>query len=569
MSLADDMAADAAAVGQGTTDNSKQPRLSLADQMKADAQASAAGPVAPGGTPAGQVAYSAIKPVTDRVGAFGSGANTGLTTLAGLPVDTVANVLDLGKAAIGAPYTALTGNTPAALQPYDRSQIPGTAAWIQNKIAQTPTGADMLNNNAQEHPYIHAAGMGTGMAAGGGTAALPDLLMAGGANAAAQYTTDKTGNPLYGQAVAAAIPGAAGMAQEARAASQASASAQPKTVQQQTLADAQNLGYKAPPSQAGGGTLSSLLEGMAGKAKVAQTASAQNQTVTNNLVAQDLGLPAGTQITPQVLQNIRNQAGQHYENVKQAGGTITADPQYQSDLAALSQRTQAVQQSFPNAKLAGVNDVADLARGLNEPNFTASAAVERVKQLRADARSVDPTDPASKALSQAQSQAADALDGVITRNLQAQGKGDLATNYINARTQIAKTHTVEDALNEGSGDVSLKSIANSGAPLTGNLKAAANFYSAFPKANQNVSTVGGIPHISPIDLYGSMAAGAAGGLATGSPIGVAAGLGVPLARYGALKGALANKGVSAPSQPYALSSLLAPTLATSDANRNR
>lgn len=568
MSLADDMAADAAAASATPVAPKSLKRLSLAEQMLVDSATPAT--ATPGNSPVSKVAYSALKPVTDRIGAFGSGANSGMAVAAGLPVDTAANILDLGKAAIGSAYGAISGNAPPSMfDPMDRTKVPGSASWIKNKIEQTDTGNSLMNNNATEHPYFHAAGTGTAMAVAGGSP-LSSLPMVAASTAGAQYIGDKTGNPMLGQLAAMALPAGAQALQQTRAKNAIAAANKPATVQQQTLQDAQELGFKAPPSQSNGSTLSQISEGIAGKAKTAQTASDSNQAIVNKLVIQDLGLPENSQITPLALRQIRKDAGQHYENVKQAG-TMTADTQYQADLANLSQKTLQIQQSFPNAKLPGAQSVQDLAHGLNEPSFTASAAVSRVQQLRADARSntsgQNALDPATKALGTAQQQAADALDGVITRNLTAQGRPDLASNYISARTTIAKTHTYEDALNEGTGNISLKQVAKNPA-LSGDMKTAANFYNAFPRANQNPSAVGGIPSVSPLDLYGSLAAAGAGGVAMG-PAGVAAGLAVPLARYAALKSALRSKGVPATPELYSLSSLITPTLATSDANRNR
>lgn len=67
-----------------------------------------------------------------------SGINRGFyADLIGLPVDTAANVVDLGKAAYGYLSSKATGKPPAEwTQPYDRSQVPGTSEWIAKKIGQ-------------------------------------------------------------------------------------------------------------------------------------------------------------------------------------------------------------------------------------------------------------------------------------------------------------------------------------------------------------------------------------------------------------------------------------------------
>ena len=96
----------------------------------------------------------------DAANAVGTGFWRGATRLAGLPVDTVANVIDLGKAAIGAPYTALTGKTPEALEPMDRSKVVGSSEYLLSKVRQAPGGSLMVDpqNPAYEGGYLQNAG---------------------------------------------------------------------------------------------------------------------------------------------------------------------------------------------------------------------------------------------------------------------------------------------------------------------------------------------------------------------------------------------------------------------------
>ena len=71
------------------------------------------------------VAPSARGSILDAPNALASGFDRGLVRYAGLPVDTLANVVDLGKAAIGAPYTAITatGNVGATFTWYSDADL--------------------------------------------------------------------------------------------------------------------------------------------------------------------------------------------------------------------------------------------------------------------------------------------------------------------------------------------------------------------------------------------------------------------------------------------------------------
>lgn len=573
MSLADDMRADAQAESQAAQEPSAG--LSLGDQMRIDASGYKAAP-APNESTFSKISKAVLRPVTDRLGAFGSGANSGLATAAGLPVDTAQNVLDLGKAAAGSIYGAVSGRVPPSMfDPADRSKVFGSSEYIKDKIAQTEAGRHAFDNYAEAHPNFHAAGTGAGMAIAGGSR-LASVPMASLATVGAKYAGDATGSPEMGILASMALPyGAQAAKQKSINAYQANLNKM-DTVKQQSLQDAQELGFKAPPSQTGGSMLDRSVEGIAGKLKVGQAMSENNQAAWQKIAVQDLNLPANFQVTPTVLKQQRTDANQHYEAVKNTG-TITTDPEYSDALKAIPKQIIQRQQEFPDMKIPGAAEIQALAKGLDVRSFSADSAIEQVKQLRADARlnlRHDQLDPSARGLGKAQNDAAAVMDGIITRHLtKVVKRPDMATNYTNARVTIAKSHMYEDALNEGTGNISLKKVATNDA-ITGDVKKAANFYSGFPKANQSPETIGGSPPFSPLDVGMTIGAGLAGvgaGGHYGSPtLGAAAGaLAYPAARYLALKATLRDKKAPISPESYSLSSMLSPTLATSDSARNR
>lgn len=94
--------------------------------------------------------------LVDRAHAALTGVNRGtFADLLGLPVDTAANALDLGKAGIGYVTSKVTGKAPPDwTAPYDRSTVPGTADWIaaQARLASNAIGVDspLDNPNPQD-----------------------------------------------------------------------------------------------------------------------------------------------------------------------------------------------------------------------------------------------------------------------------------------------------------------------------------------------------------------------------------------------------------------------------------
>lgn len=101
-----------------------------------------------------------------RVNATVAGVNKGFwSDLLGVPVDAAANVLDLGKAGVGAAYQAISGKTaPDALLPYDRTKIPGTADWIAERFRKNGLGAAIDNPNPEDQlsRVLHTVGRGAG-----------------------------------------------------------------------------------------------------------------------------------------------------------------------------------------------------------------------------------------------------------------------------------------------------------------------------------------------------------------------------------------------------------------------
>lgn len=307
----------------------------------------------------------------------------------------------------------------------------------------------------------------------------------------------------------------------------------PMTRTQQTLAEAQKEGYVVPPSQAG---KASLLEGAGGKIRTAQRASAQNVEVTNRLAARELGLPENVTITTDLLKNMREAAYKRgYEPLKGYKSPIVADDVFLKDVLDMSRTADRVRIDFPNITTAGADKVSKLADGVLVQQMTAEGAVELIKSLRSEARrnlswKAQPNADAV-AYGQAQLSAARALETLIERNLEKTGNAPLLSGYRQAREMIAKTHSVENALNDATGTVSARALASGkdADALTGGLRTASRFAQAFPKANQLPEIFGGTPPISPLDVSMGTIAAMGGQLATGNATGALAG-GIPLLR---------------------------------------
>ncbi len=280
-------------------------------------------------------------------------------------------------------------------------------------------------------------------------------------------------------------------------------------------------GYVLPPTQVSPTLWNRLLEGAAGKISTAQNASAKNQAVTNRLAAETLDLPPQTLLSPLVLKDIRDEAGQAYR-------AVASLPVRQAERAQPLLNKPAI------------------------PEINPAKMVEDLKQARNDAqswfkaynRSASPDDLAK-------ARAADALSKRLESGLEdyagSLGEGGLVQNLREARTRIAKTYSVERALNATTGNVDaqvLGRMAQKGVPLSGGLREAANLAQAFPKAAQPVERMGSLPQMSPLDFN-------AAGLATaasGNPAWLAGLIARPAARSLVLSGPVQRGLISGPSR---------------------
>lgn len=240
---------------------------------------------------------------------------------------------------------------------------------------------------------------------------------------------------------------------------------------------ARDAGYVIPPTQANPTLLNRVLEGTAGKLTTAQNASAKNQEVTNKLAAKSLGLPEETPITIDVLDSIRKTAGEAYDA-----------------LANLPVKKGSKADTLTNAPEIAKIDPAKMVYDLRVARNDSNAYYKNY------ARTADP-----EALTKARSLKAEAtrIENSLENYAKALGYNDLLPELRNARQLIAKTYTVESALNQTTGSVNAQKLATDlekGKPLSEGLKQAAEFAQRFPKAARTPEQMGSLPQFSPLDV---------------------------------------------------------------------
>jgi hypothetical protein len=326
-------------------------------------------------------------------------------------------------------------------------------------------------------------------------------------SAAAQQATTGTINPQ--QVMNEAVAGGILTAPTATVSALTTPRAPAKLTQAQLVAErAIAEGATLPPTQVNPSMLNRLIEGISGKQQTSQIASVKNQQLVNEQARKALNLAPDVEITPQVLQQYRDVKGQAYD-------ALRANPAYYSDkpfLNDINAKTAEIQKRGGLVKSA---DELSLLNELKQLRFDGDGLVEKIKVLRSDSdvnfRSADPD---KIRLAQVQKFASKQLEDLAERNLKNFNQPDVMTNFKQARQDIAKSYTIEKALNAATGNVSgaaLGQRAATGKIVPSELQALSNAAAAYPTAFQNVARIGSVPGFSPLDIGTAGVASAAAG----------------------------------------------------------
>lgn len=391
-----------------------------------------------------------------------------------------------------------------------------------------PRVADAVTKFA---PVVQSGGMSLGNAATGNALANTAIRAGGGAVSGAAtaglVNPEDAGTGAVIGAVAAPVIQAAGKVGQAIGKRYADKHAEELAAfnrsapQRQTLAQSVDAGYVVPPNMVKPSTKNALIESFSGKQATSQVASVKNQSVTDRLVRKALGLADDVPLTKGTLEQIRKASGQAYSDVAKLS------PKAEIDLEALKQARNSSQGWF------------------NAYNRSASPAdLAKAKEFR---------------------DLAEVLEMQLESHAKAAGQDAMIPALREARKQIAKTYTVERALNDATGTVNAKVLGrlfDKGKPLSDGLDVAGRFASAFPSVAQAPQQMGS-PAAHNLRAMASLFMGGTGA-ALGGPVGLVAGAApfvtgpasrAIMFRQGAQK-ALANQAAPVMAKPAQLAAIL-------------
>lgn len=271
-----------------------------------------------------------------------------------------------------------------------------------------------------------------------------------------------------------------------------------------------------------GGVAQRLAATMGGKHAIPAEASLLNQPKVKAIVAEDLGLNPGETITPATIAKMRTTANKPYQALQNLQDT-SRQP-FRINLARDSDYLGSLRKVVADATkgVSGRVDP-DISKLVNEWRPASSGvevrgAMQDVANLREEVTKLYKSDEASSIpLARAKRAIANAIEDALDRQLTPRFP-DLVSNWRTARTQLAKVHTVEDAMNGTEIDARLLAKAeDSGAKLSPRMAQIAQAARDFPTVLQAGAGLGNKASLGLLDTAMIGAGGGIGGLLSHSP----------------------------------------------------
>jgi hypothetical protein len=297
----------------------------------------------------------------------------------------------------------------------------------------------------------------------------------------------------------------------------------------QAVKNGMDEGYKVPPSTTNPTIVNKTLETVSGKLATQNAASQANQSITNRLAARSLGLNEDLPITEASLNAVRSEAAKDYQAIGQAG-PIQLDQAFKDRIQSIVSQFNKTAEEVPSLANEDLEPVAtDL---LSKDQLSGNAVLGAVKGLRNKADMAFRQGDGSTGM--AYKSMASEMEGAVDRDLSGRGPQfeELVNSFRDARQKIAIAHTVEDAMNPGTGNILAPKLAAAlrrGEPLSGPLRTIAEFANSVPKAVQE-PTSSGVSHLqAAIPTLSAIGEAAVHGVGPGT---AAAAVAYPAARAG-------------------------------------
>lgn len=251
------------------------------------------------------------------------------------------------------------------------------------------------------------------------------------------------------------------------------------------LQKGKEVGYSALPRDVGAGKVARTMESISDKIRIEELISANNQQVTNNLARRYLDIPESTPLNLDTLKQAREYVTPVYDKIRNTGVINFG-------------KTNPFSKVVKNVQYVPKGTTPLLGQKPQNYSMTADNAIEQLKELRntgsaylTSGKNIQKPDPRLVKLGNEYLNQAKILEANIAKHLDEIKSPELYKEFQDARQYIAKTFTVEKALNPMTGVVDAKNIAkqvyDKDVPITGELKTVADFAKAFPKVTKPIA----------------------------------------------------------------------------------
>lgn len=270
------------------------------------------------------------------------------------------------------------------------------------------------------------------------------------------------------------------------------------------IGDAQSVGIRLAPTQAGG-ILGKTAEIASGSPRLEMELSKTNAPIVTRSAASDIGIGKDSSLLEGMPQKIAEANGKY--QVVRKFGRVDMDETYRQKLNSVRDTTSQEGVDFPEDLNEAVEK--EIAK-FNVAGADANSMMTKIIKLRQRASKNIKTGDAEKSeLGYAQKKIANAMEEQLERHGEQIGQGQAVQEFRDARRQLAKIHTVDEAL-VGT-NVSPRLLAKAldrGEPLDGSLLKIAKSYKSFSKVLRDVDTMGGKTPFTVVDYLVGIAGAA-------------------------------------------------------------
>ena len=230
-------------------------------------------------------------------------------------------------------------------------------------------------------------------------------------------------------------------------------------------------GYVVAPSQTSNPTkMQQRAESAVGQSKMIEAVNIKNQEVTDRLVRKYLGLKEDAPLDSLIMDQVRAKHGKVYETIKKLKGKTKTDVKGKGDLFNTKQTKTTVIHRNGDEILEDLGLMQAEERGLwRQYNFGEKAGDRAIlNQAKAAGKEIEK------------------IEQELVKLIGYHKQPKLYDKYQKARTDIAKTYTIESAMNPATGMVDARKLGNALGTkkgfMTGEAKKIANFARANPNA---------------------------------------------------------------------------------------